>query len=168
MLDEYSYCITPYTNILCPPPTKGAHCRANFRWFLTGVKSDGFGCQSSPNLLCSSVPWIDHKKMVLDILLSYTSILYKKFCNSYIVARIEQKIQNGVKSDANTLYELWMAKWNGNSLFSVSCTVTLNFMIGTRVQILYPRLKVHSHTSHTLLCSALFEICHMSPTGMCS
>jgi hypothetical protein len=35
-------------------------------------------------------------------------------------------------------------------------------------QVLYPRLKVHSHMSHTLLCSALFEICHMSPTGMCS
>ena len=44
------------------------------------------------------------QKMVLDILLSHTSILFKKFCNSYVVARIEWKIQSGVKSDANTLY----------------------------------------------------------------
>src|SRR6202050_2112979 len=34
--------------------------------------------------------------------------------------------------------------------------------------ILYPWLKVHGHTSHTLLCSALFEICHMSLASMCS
>ena len=42
--------------------------------------------------------------MDLDILLSHTSILYKKFCNFHIVAWIEQKNQNGVKSDANKLY----------------------------------------------------------------
>src|SRR6202050_3765473 len=34
--------------------------------------------------------------------------------------------------------------------------------------ILYPWLKVHSHASHTLLCSALFEICHVSLASMCS
>ena len=43
--------------------------------------------------------------MVLDILLLHTS---KKFCNSYVVARIEQKFQSGVKSDANTLYQFLM------------------------------------------------------------
>ena len=45
------------------------------------------------------------QKMVLDILLLHTS---KKFCNSYVVARIEQKFQSGVKSDANTLYQFLM------------------------------------------------------------
>ena len=56
--------------------------------------------------------------------------------------------------------ECTFAEHDGDELAVSNSQIHLLFQ--HKLPILYPRLKVHGHMSHTLLCSARFEICHMS------
>jgi hypothetical protein len=72
-----------------------------------GVKSGDFECQFGLQVISSAALWIqDNNKKGLDIVMDYVKVVCKHIYIGMFMSGTKWEMQNGVKSDANTLYAI--------------------------------------------------------------